>query len=596
MKKLLSLKKHEYLLLTISFLIATVLVVFSLKELKSFNIKTVETSLVTVNKSSHEALKQWVRFRQNTIKGLSKNNFLVQNTSEILLLEQDSASLISSPITSDLREFFQPILSTNEDLGVFLIAPNYVSVFSMRNANTGSLNLMAKENKYLLDKVLLDGETVLIPPIKSDVALDSKYSDEKWHTMFLVTPIINQGNIIAAFSIRLDTKKDFSRILELGRIGETGESYGFNRFGKTVTTSRFEEQLNHTEDLEDVKADSSKSGFTHDLELCKGYALNEIKDQRGKDVYEVCIWDDELNIGITTKIDRAEALKGYLFMRNILIFIILALFTVGFIMINIIINLRQNKENVLVSVKNDLEITVKERTKELQHTIKTKDKFFSILAHDLRSPFSGLLVLLDLLLKNPEHFSETEKTNMLQEIHNSSSQLYKLLENLLSWSRSQTEAIVLNPENVSVWDLIDVNYSLQTQNAKSKKIALINEIGKDLFVFADRNSIDTVFRNLISNAIKFTNPGGTVKIKSSPNNKMVKVFVQDNGVGIPKENLSKIFKIEEKISTKGTNDENGTGLGLALCKEFIELNGGKIYVENNTTIGTVFTVELPNVG
>ncbi|EPR66043.1 two-component system sensor histidine kinase [Cyclobacterium qasimii M12-11B] len=450
-------------------MIATVLVVFSLKELKSFNIKTVETSLVTVNKSSHEALKQWVRFRQNTIKGLSKNNFLVQNTSEILLLEQDSASLISSPITSDLREFFQPILSTNEDLGVFLIAPNYVSVFSMRNANTGSLNLMAKENKYLLDKVLLDGETVLIPPIKSDVALDSKYSDEKWHTMFLVTPIINQGNIIAAFSIRLDTKKDFSRILELGRIGETGESYGFNRFGKTVTTSRFEEQLNHTEDLEDVKADSSKSGFTHDLELCKGYALNEIKDQRGKDVYEVCIWDDELNIGITTKIDRAEALKGYLFMRNILIFIILALFTVGFIMINIIINLRQNKENVLVSVKNDLEITVKERTKELQHTIKTKDKFFSILAHDLRSPFSGLLVLLDLLLKNPEHFSETEKTNMLQEIHNSSSQLYKLLENLLSWSRSQTEAIVLNPENVSVWDLIDVNYSLQTQNAKSKK-------------------------------------------------------------------------------------------------------------------------------
>ncbi|EPR66042.1 sensor histidine kinase [Cyclobacterium qasimii] len=117
-----------------------------------------------------------------------------------------------------------------------------------------------------------------------------------------------------------------------------------------------------------------------------------------------------------------------------------------------------------------------------------------------------------------------------------------------------------------------------------------------MFVFADRNSIDTVFRNLISNAIKFTNPGGTVKIKSSPNNKMVKVFVQDNGVGIPKENLSKIFKIEEKISTKGTNDENGTGLGLALCKEFIELNGGKIYVENNTTIGTVFTVELPNVG
>ena len=184
---------------------------------------------------------------------------------------------------------------------------------------------------------------------------------------------------------------------------------------------------------------------------------------------------------------------------------------------------------------------------------------------------------------------------MLKEIYNSSAQLFKLLENLLSWSRSQTNEITLNPEKVSIHDLIKVNFDLQLQNAKNKKIKLINEIDDRLNVFADRNTIDTVFRNLISNAIKFTNPGGTVRIKSSPNRKMVKVFVQDNGIGIPKENLKKLFKIEEKISTKGTNNEEGTGIGLALCKEFIELNGGKIYVDSNIEVGTVFIVELPNI-
>ncbi|MDO6435946.1 HAMP domain-containing sensor histidine kinase [Cyclobacterium sp. 1_MG-2023] len=600
MKKILSLKKHEYLLMVISFLIAVVLIIFSLKELKSFSIQSAETSLITVNKSSHEALKQWMQFRKNNIRKLGSNAFLVNKTEEILDLPQDSSALISSPITSELRAFFQPILDLNEDLGVFLISPNYISVFSMRDSNTGSFNLIAKESKSLLDKVLFEGETILVPPIKSDVALESKYTEDKWHTMFLLTPIYHQEKIIAAFAIRLDTQKDFSRILEMGRIGESGESYGFNSQGKIVTNSRFEEKLEGIKEfnlehrLED-EVDSIMGSQENKFSPCKGYVLSEIEDDQGENIYEVCVWDDTLNMGVATRIDSKEALKGYLFMRKILILIIVGLFIMGFIMINIIVNARQNEENILKENKRELEYIVEERTKELKHNIKTKDKFFSILAHDLRSPFSGLLVLLDLLLKNPKSFSEEEKTNMLEEIFKSSEQLFKLLENLLSWSRSQTNEITLNPEKVSIHDLIEVNFSLQLQNANNKEIKLINEIDKSLNVFADRNTIDTVFRNLISNAIKFTNPGGKVKIKSSPNRKMVKVYVQDNGIGIPQENLEKLFKIEEKISTKGTNNEEGTGIGLALCKEFIELNGGKIYVDSKPEVGTVFIVELPNV-
>lgn len=596
MKKILSLKKHEYLLLVIGFFIAVVIIIFSLKELRSFSIQSAETSLITVNKSSHEALKQWMQLRINNIKKLGSNDFLVKKTSEILQLPQDSSTLISSPITSELRGFFQPILDTNEDLGVFLISPNYISIFSMRDSNTGSFNLIAKENKSLLDKVMVEGETILVPPIKSDVALESKYTEDKWHTMFLVTPIYHQEKIIAAFAIRLDTQKDFSRILEMGRIGESGESYGFNSQGKIVTNSRLEEKLEGINEFNfENEADSTLAKQENKFSLCKGYVLIEIEDYEGENIYEVCVWDDTLNMGVATRINSKEALKGYLFMRKILILIIVGLFVMGFIMINIIVNARQNEENILKENKRELEYIVEERTKELTHNIKTKDKFFSILAHDLRSPFSGLLVLLDLLLKNPKSFSEEEKTNMLEEIFKSSEQLFKLLENLLSWSRSQTNEITLNPEKVSIHDLIKVNFNLQLQNANNKEIKLINEIDESLNVFADRNTIDTVFRNLISNAIKFTNPGGTVKIKSSPNKKMVKVFVQDNGIGIPQENLKKLFKIEEKISTKGTNNEEGTGIGLALCKEFIELNGGQIYVDSKPEVGTVFIVELPNV-
>lgn len=600
MKKLLSLKKHEYLLFIFSLLITIIFVAFSLKQVKSFNTSTIETSLITANQSCHEALKQWLHFRKGNIKKLSQNSVLIDKTVQLLKLKQDSTSLVSSPITSELRNFFQPILSANEDLGVFLIAPNYTSVFSMRNANTGSLNLMATESKQLLDKVFLNGETVLIPPIKSDVALYSKYSNGAWHTMFLVTPIIYKGNIIAAFSLRLDTKKDFSRILELGKIGETGETYGINSLGRIVTNSHYNAYLKEIENSNSTNLNETQKALAgaeiiNDSIACNGSNLNKTKDFRGENIFKVCIWDKELNIQITTQIDEKEALKSYLFIRKILITIILFIFLIWFIMINIIINLRQKTENILIESKKELELTVIERTKELNHTLKTKDKFFSILAHDLKSPFSGLLGLFGILLKNPEAFSEEKRNDMFKEIYNSSSQLYKLLENLLSWSRSQTKSIELTPENISIWELINENISLQQQNANSKEIELINEISENIFVHADRNTIDTVFRNLISNAIKFTNKGGTVKIKESIKNKMIGIIVQDNGIGIPAENIDKLFKIEEKLITDGTDNEKGTGLGLVLCKEFIELNGGKISVKNHSIAGASFIVELPNI-
>jgi len=582
MKKLFPLKKSECLLIILSILISVSFVVFSLKDIKKDRITTIKTTLLTINKSCNEALIQWLNFRKDNIHKLSDNEYFISKTVELLRQKQDSATLVSSPITAELRKFFQPILDVNEDLGVFLIAPNYISIFSMRDVNTGSLNLMAKESKKLLDKVLFEGETVLIPPIESDVTLKSKYNNGTRNTMFIVSPIIYQNKIVAAFSLRIDINKDFSRILEIGKIGETGETHGIDKTGKIITTSRFECQLKENGNL--------------DFTGCNGKNLYEITDCRGQQIFYVSVWNKKLNIGVVSQIDKRDALKGYFFVQKILIITFSLILIIGVIAVIIIISLRQKATNILTETNERLEFEVAQRTKELQQSIKIKDKFFSVIAHDLRSPFAGLLGLVDLLLHDPEIISEDEKNNMMSQIYNSGTRLLKLLENLLNWSRSQTHSIKLNPEKISMSELINENIILQKHYAQNKKIELINEIKQDISVLADRNTIDTVFRNLISNAIKFTKEGGSIKIKATViDKKEVEIIVQDNGIGIPEENLHKLFRVDEKITTQGTNNENGTGLGLILCKEFVELNKGKISVKSTVGVGSSFIVSLKRI-
>ncbi len=588
MKKLIYLNKYEYLLIVIPIVIAIVFITISLSKIKKDRISSINSSLITINNSSHEALSQWLNFRKENISDLSKNPYLIEKTHELLAITRDSASLVKSEKTSELRSFFQPILAANEDLGVFLIAPDYTSVFSMRDQNTGTINLMANQSKEALDRVLKQGQTVLIPPIVSDVQLKSKYSKNQNHTMFLVTPIYTEGEIIAAFSLRLDTKKDFSRIVELGVLNQTGETLGFDSNGEIVTKYDQDERITQT--IQNNLFELSQSKLSDDQPFSD---LFEYIDYKGDNCFAVLSWDKDLNIGILSKINVKEALSEYHFLRNLMIFAFIALVLIGFFVTNTIINLRQKTEFLLIKQNEKLEEMVAEKTAELQHNIKTKDKFFSILAHDLRSPFSGLLGLFDMLLSHPDDFTEKDKTEMMQQVYNSSSQLFKLLENLLAWASTQTNSITLYPELISVSELIQSNFDLSAQHAQSKNITLVNNVPENMKVFADKNTVDTVFRNLISNAIKFTHPNGEVKIEASTNKEFLLINVQDNGVGIPEEIIDKLFKIEEKTSTLGTNEELGSGLGLVLCKEFIELNYGKISVESQVNVGTRFIVELP---
>lgn len=231
------------------------------------------------------------------------------------------------------------------------------------------------------------------------------------------------------------------------------------------------------------------------------------------------------------------------------------------------------------------------QTKEKLEKINSeKDKFFSIIAHDLRSPLSSFVGLTKLIVEDYHSFDDQELQEMIVEMRNSSSNVYKLLENLLEWSRLQRGAIKFEPEPIDLAYLIDQNIALQKEPANLKSINLLNLIDKKCYIEADMTMLNTIVRNLLSNAIKFTPKGGEVKIgtldKTEGNNTII--FIQDTGIGIEKENIEKIFDMGHKFNRPGTDGEPSSGLGLLLCKEFIEKHEGRIWIESEVGKGSTF--------
>jgi PAS domain S-box-containing protein len=222
----------------------------------------------------------------------------------------------------------------------------------------------------------------------------------------------------------------------------------------------------------------------------------------------------------------------------------------------------------------------------------SKDKFLSMIAHDLKSPISGLEGMIGSILNGIEFLSKDEIKEYLAELHESSKNVYSLLEDLLEWSRASTGKIQFDPDNICLHMVVDSLFSLLIQNAKAKNIELVNKIDKDLYSYCDGNMISTVVRNLVSNSIKFT-PSGSITCSAIEGAENIRFEVKDTGTGIEKDVIDKLFKIDESVTTMGTNNESGTGLGLIMCREFVEKNEGEIWVESEIGKGASFIFTIP---
>ena len=222
-----------------------------------------------------------------------------------------------------------------------------------------------------------------------------------------------------------------------------------------------------------------------------------------------------------------------------------------------------------------------------------KDKFFSIIAHDLKSPFNALLNLSEFLIEDLNELTMEEIRTFSKEINKSAHNVFNLIENLLQWAQIKTGRLEQSIEKVPLSNVVSTAMILLEGNAAKKNIKLQNEVKSDVFFEGDKNMISSVIQNLISNAIKFTNRSGQISVSSKNENDMINVMVMDNGIGMSKQNQEKLFKIDQHITTLGTAKESGTGLGLILCKELIEKNGGIIWVKSEEKVGTTFFFTLP---
>lgn len=261
-------------------------------------------------------------------------------------------------------------------------------------------------------------------------------------------------------------------------------------------------------------------------------------------------------------------------------------------------NIQQKKKNnKLLQEKNQqLEIANKKLIESEEHLTElnaTKDRFFTIIAHDLKNPFNALLGFSELLLNNFAKYSNEQSEEMIKIIFDTSQSLYKLLENLLQWSRSQTGGIAYSPELFPLKKQVRQEMELLSHLSERKGLKIMSRVEESVVVYADVNLVSIIIRNLLSNAIKFCNPQGKIKITAIEENNMVAVKVTDSGVGMSKQEIDKLFRLDESFSTKGTSNEEGTGLGLIVSKEFIERNGGKIYVSSQKGYGSTFTFTLP---
>jgi signal transduction histidine kinase len=264
------------------------------------------------------------------------------------------------------------------------------------------------------------------------------------------------------------------------------------------------------------------------------------------------------------------------------------------------IRIVNSSHNEILAISRDIterknaEVEIRFKNKQLKDTIEDKDRFMSILAHDLRSPFSSIIGFLNLLTQNIHIYDIPTIEKKLLIINNSANKAYNLFEDILIWARTQSGKIPFNPCSLELVSIVNDVFEILMPASTTKRISLEQIETNELWVYADADMLKTILRNLISNAIKFTPTGGRIEIRTEHKNSFITISVSDNGIGLPREIMSKLFDPSNIYTTPGTEKESGTGLGLLICKEFAEKHGGQLWIESEEGKGSTFSISIPD--
>ncbi len=320
------------------------------------------------------------------------------------------------------------------------------------------------------------------------------------------------------------------------------------------------------------------------------------------------VWTSFLYFGITfssfviaefdiikphTVVEFPEDFAKFLHIQSVLISFFMV-FYINYILYKVNVKKEEliiTNNNQLISINNQLE----ESQTELQKANETKSKFLSIIAHDLKSPLSAIIGLSDVLNQDLDFYTTEELKVYIKAINDSGNRINMLLMNLLNWARSQNGSIKPSKNHFRIYNIVKNNCDLFAQNLKEKNIQIaIKDIDEKESIFADEDMIDTVIRNLISNAIKFTPNNGNINLMGENTQSGFQLHISDSGIGIDQKNIDRIFNKRNIISTHGTNKEQGMGLGLHICKDFLDLNDCSLNVNSEINKGSTFTIHFPN--
>jgi signal transduction histidine kinase len=295
--------------------------------------------------------------------------------------------------------------------------------------------------------------------------------------------------------------------------------------------------------------------------------------------------------------------------QTIIRYLLISIILVVLIILSIIYKAYQliHQSNRKLSAQNEIIIKQRNKLEEANNQLiisesvikksnDTKDKFFSIIAHDLKAPFTSIIGYSNLLNNKYEEYDDERRKEFIKNVNTAAKNTFNLLQNLLEWARSQLDVMELKPVKQNINDLVNENIILLQNSANEKSISVSIDNEPNAVVNIDVNMINTVIRNLFSNAIKFTYPEGKIKILTRIRDKKVYVSVEDNGVGIKDKDIEKLFRIDRHFRSDGTKNEKGTGLGLILTKEFIDKNGGELFVKSKEGEGSTFSFSLPLYG
>jgi signal transduction histidine kinase len=559
-------------------------------------------SLEIVLQTTDNALETWAHAEEQDVTVIARDNDLRLSVEKQLRIGRDVQRLRKSEPLKQIRNLLDPAMKVWRLSGFAIIAPDGVQIAALLDDAIGTREFV-DHDPDLLAKVMA-GTANLGLPYSSSMFLDPN-TRKQYPAMTFTAPIRNQaGDVIAALALRVDPRLDFTATTHMARFEKTGETYAFDRVGRLLTESRFDDQLQRAGILPSDAASilnveirdpggNTLKGYRSNtpqqqepltrmaqsaVEGNAGIDIHGYRDYRGVPVIGAWLWDNQLNMGLATERDLNEAFAPYHHYRDLVLSVSLVTLAVSTVLLFIL----RHRDRLLAS------------NEACRQAMSARDDMMAIVSHDLKNPLNTMLLRSHVMLQQVNESAGPEKIKRsLESQERTARQMKQLIGDLTDVAKIHAGRLYLEPQECTLQQTLEPAIERMQLLSQEKGVEFAEHVPSGiLWLSVDPPRITQALDNLLGNALKFTPPGGKITVDISPQANEVQVSVADTGAGIPDQALSRIFEPYWQVQ----KTRQGMGLGLFIAKTIIESHGGRIWVESSVGRGTTFHFTLPSIG